>query len=64
MLRWKAGRRVTDGPWAPHWYGAVEASTGFGPPDTDAIDLPRDAQAVADRCRPHYEQLAAHRLRP
>jgi hypothetical protein len=30
MLHWEPGRRATDGPWAPHWYGAVEASTGFG----------------------------------
>jgi len=64
MLSWLPGRRETDGIWAKHWYGAVEASTGFGPPETDHIDLPADAQAVADRCRPYYEQLAAHRLGP
>jgi hypothetical protein len=62
MLSWLPGRRETDGPWAPHWYGAVEASTGFGPPETDVVDLPEDAQRVAARCRPYYEQLAAHRL--
>jgi len=64
MLSWLPGRRETDGIWAKHWYGAVEASTGFGPPETDHIDLPADAQAVADRCRPYYEQLATHRLGP
>ncbi len=32
MLRWPAGRRATDGVWAPVWYGAVERSTGFGRP--------------------------------
>ena len=64
MLGWGPGRRDTDGPWAPHWYGAVEKSTGFGPPETDAVELPADAQRVADRCRPYYEQLAVHRLRP
>lgn len=62
MLHWAPGRRSTDGPWAPHWYGAVEASTGFGPPETDAIDLPDEAQRLADRCRPYYDQLAAHRI--
>ena len=36
MLAWPPGRRATDGPWAPHWYQAVEASTGFGPPDAGA----------------------------
>jgi hypothetical protein len=62
MLSWPPGRRDTDGPWAPHWYGAVEASTGFGPPETDRVELPADAQRLADRCRPYYERLAAHRL--
>ena len=64
MLSWDPGRRSTDGPWAPHWYGAVEASTGFGPPETDAVELPYEARRVADRCLPYYEKLAAHRLRP
>ena len=63
MLRWERGRRATDGPWAPHWYGAVEKSTGFGPPETDAVRLPDDARRLADRCRPYYERLAGHRLR-
>jgi hypothetical protein len=62
MLSWLPGRRETDGPWAPHWYGAVEASTGFGSPETDTVELPEDARRVADRCRPYYELLAAHRL--
>lgn len=62
MLSWAPGRRDTDGPWAPHWYRAVESSTGFGPPETYPVELPPEAQAIADRCRPYYEQLAAHRL--
>ena len=62
MLRWEPGRRATDGPWAPHWYAAVEASTGFGPPETGPIDLPPEAERLADRCRPYYERLAAHKL--
>lgn len=64
MLSWPPGRRETDGVWAAHWYGAVEASTGFGPPETDLVDLPAEAQRVADRCRPYYERLAEHRLTP
>ena len=62
MLCWDPGPRPTDGPWAPHWYAAVEASTGFGPPDTDPVALPDDARRVADRCRPYYERLAQHRI--
>jgi hypothetical protein len=64
MLGWKPGPRVTDGPWAPYWYGAVEASTGFGPPEVEPVDLPDDARHLADRCRPFYEVLAAHRITP
>jgi hypothetical protein len=62
MLNWDPGRRATDGPWAPHWYGAVEKSTGFGPPESDPVELPADARRVADRCRPYYERLAKYRL--
>jgi hypothetical protein len=61
MLSWPRGRRLTDGPWAPHWYQAVEASTGFGPPDRPAT-LPEEARRLADRCRPYYDRLAAHRI--
>jgi sulfotransferase family protein len=64
MLSWLPGRRRTDGPWAPHWYGAVEASTGFGPPEMAEVELPEDARRLADRCRPYYRHLARHRLRP
>jgi hypothetical protein len=64
MLSWLPSRRETDGPWAPHWYGAVEASTGFGSPETHPVELSEEAQHLADRCRPYYDRLAAHRLRP
>ena len=63
MLSWSSGRRETDGPWARHWYGAVEKSTGFGPPETAPVDLPDDARRLAERCRPYYDYLAAHRIK-
>jgi hypothetical protein len=62
MLHWPSGRRPTDGPWAPHWYGAVEASTGFGPPENEPVELPDDARSLADQCRTYYERLAVHRI--
>ncbi len=62
MLAWAPGRRATDGPWAPHWYGAVEASTCFGPHERAAIDLPGDAQRLAERCQPFYARLAEHKI--
>jgi hypothetical protein len=64
MLDWAPGGRETDGPWAPHWYGTVEASSGFGPAETERVDLPEDARLLAERCRPYYERLAIHRLKP
>jgi hypothetical protein len=63
MLSWAPGRRETDGSWAPHWYGAVEKSTAFGPPETGPVALPDEAYHLADRCRPYYERLATHRIR-
>ncbi|HEX2554699.1 MAG TPA: hypothetical protein VHL98_13435 [Microvirga sp.] len=64
MLSWPAGRRASDGVWAPAWYDAVERSTGFAAPSERR---PRGAldgalQAIADEARPLYEKLAAHRL--
>ncbi len=62
MLAWPPGRRDTDGVWARHWYGAVEASTGFGPPDDSPAALDAEARAVAEACRPHYDYLAGFSL--
>jgi hypothetical protein len=63
MLSWAPGRRESDGPWAPHWYGAVERSTGFEPPETETVELGARDQRLAERCRPYYEQLARYRLK-
>jgi hypothetical protein len=62
MLGWAPGRRDTDGAWGAHWYNAVENSTGFGPAETEPVDLPAEAQRLADRCGPFYERLAAHKM--
>lgn len=63
MLSWPAGRRATDGVWAPAWYDAVEKSTGFGPPPEEKpLQLSADLQRIADEARPHYEALAKWKL--
>jgi hypothetical protein len=62
MLSWLAGRHPADGIWASHWYGRVEASTGFAPPDGAAAPLPRPLAAVADACRADYDLLSRYRL--
>ncbi len=63
MLNWPAGRRASDGVWAPAWYQAVERSTGFETPErAPAPALTDTLRRIADAARPHYEALAAHRL--
>ncbi len=62
MLAWEPGRRATDGVWAPHWYAAVEASTGFEPWRPRQVRLPAALRPLLDECRPWYEKLYALRL--
>lgn len=63
MLAWPAGSRESDGVWAPHWYDAVLASTGFAPHRARDVDLDDHDAAVAAACLPAYERLHALRLR-
>ncbi len=64
MLAWPAGRRASDGVWAPAWYAAVEKSTGFAAPRerARAEELPDALRRMADAARPAYERLARFRL--
>jgi hypothetical protein len=62
MLHWPPGRRETDGVWAPHWYGSVEASTGFGPYDPSAAVVPERLRHLVEQARPYYDELAEHAL--
>jgi hypothetical protein len=66
MLHWPAGRRPTDGAWAPAWYDAVERSTGFAHPRAPVSfkNLRDDLKPIALAARPHYERLLHYRLRP
>jgi hypothetical protein len=62
MLHWPAGPKPHDGVWAPHWYNAVHASTGFDEPEGPLPDLSPEYQRLADQAMPYYERLAAIRL--
>jgi len=64
MLCWDPGIRPTDGIWASHWYDSVAASTGFGAPDERPVELGPESLRVAEACRPYYDRLAEHRIRP
>ena len=62
MLSWPPGLRETDGVWAPHWYDAVRASTGFAParplPKLDDPHLRR----LEEEALPIYWRLAENAL--
>jgi len=64
MLSWPAGRRASDGVWAPAWYDAVDRSTRFTAPVRVARfeDLPDTLKPVADAARPYYQRMAKFRL--
>ncbi len=64
MLAWPSGERDSDGVWGKYWYDAVWASTGFAPYRPKAIELDDDARAIVEQCRPCYDTLFPHRLRP
>lgn len=63
MLAWPPGPRDSDGVWAPHWYAAVWASTGFGPWRPSTATLSAHDAGVAEACRPVYGALHARRVR-
>jgi Sulfotransferase domain len=60
MLHWPAGPKPYDGIWAPHWYNAVHASTGFDAPEGDLPDLPETYRPLLDAALPYYDQLIRH----
>ena len=63
MLSWPPGPRASDGVWAPHWYAAVRSSTGFAPWRPRETNLSEHDAAVAEACRPVYQELYARRVR-
>jgi hypothetical protein len=63
MLSWPPGGRKEDGVWAAHWYGAVHRSTGFEDPEGPLPELSGDYVRLVEAALPHYEALAACRLR-
>ena len=62
MLSWPPGPREHRWAVGTSLVCRSHGSTGFGPPETDAVELPSDARHVAVRCRAYYERLSVHRL--
>jgi len=64
MLSWPPGPRPTDGVWGRHWYGGVNASTGFRPWKPRSEPLPDRVRPLLDELTGLYESLRRHRLQP
>lgn len=64
MLSWPPGPQESDGVWGKHWYSTVWSSTGFSPYTSNDEPVAARLEPLLDRCRPYYDALAAHRLRP
>ena len=62
MLSWPAGSRESDGIWGQHWYGSVEASTGFHPYVQKKGELPSKYRDIYTVCMENYEKLYSYRL--
>ena len=63
MLHWPAGKRESDGVWAPWWYHNVEQSTGFARYAKKTVSLDSNQQKIAARCQPFYEAMLEHTRR-
>jgi hypothetical protein len=62
MLVWPPGRRASDGVWGAHWYGAVERTTGFAPPDLPPQPLEGRYAAMAEAGQAAYARLRTHAI--
>ena len=64
MIAWPAGRRASDGVWAPAWYDQVERSTGFAARrERPPVRLDDGLRAIAAAAAPYYARLERHKLR-
>jgi hypothetical protein len=61
MLAWPKGPRASDGVWSAHWYGRVNASTGFAPYQPPG-PVPEGLAGIVAECRPYYERMKANKL--
>ncbi|GAB5414236.1 MAG: branched chain amino acid aminotransferase [Congregibacter sp.] len=65
MLSWPAGKRDSDGVWAPHWYSAVWESTGFSSGEEEqrkAVTLSAEHEALCATASAFYEGMLAYAL--
>lgn len=63
MLRWEAGPRPEDGPWAKYWYHNLHRSTGFAPFAEKPEPFPERLRPLLEACLPPYEFLRSRAIR-
>lgn len=62
MLSWQSGPKPYDGPWAPHWYKSLHATTGFAGPEGPLPTLPSDHCKLVEQTMPAYQKLEAVKI--
>ncbi len=63
MLNWPAGKRASDGVWAPAWYDVVERATCFDRPvEASPSPLPDELRAIADAARVEYDRMSRYNI--
>jgi hypothetical protein len=62
MLTWPAGPKPYDGVWAPHWYGEVWTSTGFGGAEGELPQLSAEFEDLCGAALPYYQRLTPHKI--
>ena len=63
MLHWAAGRRESDGVWAPACTTPSSVRRASNRRHlVSAVTLGSELQRIADAARPHYEALAKYKL--
>lgn len=60
MLSWPKGGHPDSGVWSEHWYGAVNASTGFAGIEGPRPEVPEHLHNVLNAAQPYYEKLARY----
>ena len=63
MLSWTSGRKPEDGAWAPWWYEAVWASTGFGPPPGPLPEIDPIYMPLLSACEADYAALSRQAIK-
>lgn len=66
MLSWPEGPRDSDGVWAPHWYSAVNRSTGFSAAPAGeaapAVALTDEQERLCEQANRIYEAMRDHAI--